>query len=105
MSPHPALAALRDDVRTLSPTAARYACIYLAALQLPDTWATALLRDLHARAGDTPWPEFEALVAHLGVPCAWSHAACLGDAFDMRCWLAAVDALAAAHAPLPPLQP
>lgn len=100
---HTALRVLRADLQTLSPTAARWACIYLAALTLTDWWASALLRDAHARAGTEPWPEFETLVAELGRPGHWQPVAFIvGDAMDLRLWLAAVQALATAHAPSPP---
>lgn len=69
-------------------------------LALPDVWRSALLRTLHDVAGDAPRMHEATLSVTLGVPGAWLAAAYQGDALDARVWLAAVEALAAAHAPM-----
>ena len=98
----PTLNALRADVQTLSPIAARTCCMYLPAITLPDTSMSALLRDLDTRADSAPWPDFDSLVAEIGRPGHWRPAAFQGDAMDARLWLAGVQALAVQHAPKPP---
>ncbi|MEJ8811412.1 hypothetical protein WKW77_10075 [Variovorax ureilyticus] len=96
-----ALAILRDDVQRLSRATAAKCRVYLTTITMPDLWASALVRDLDARAGDTPRPDFDALVVEVGKPGRWTPASRVGDAWDMRLWLGAVETLAALHAPSP----
>jgi hypothetical protein len=104
MTRYTALEVLRKDVRDLSPIAARWACVYLASVPMPDLWASALLNDLNRQADGEPWADFDDLVEHLGQPGAWTPAADVGSAFDMRLFIASVRALVGQHkCPPPPI--
>lgn len=101
-----ALAILRDDAKKLPPHVARAAQGYILseAMALPDVWRSALLRTLEALDRASPAPEHEETVPALGAPGAWSRNAYSGEWVDLRLWLAAVQALAAGHAPASPAQ-
>lgn len=100
---HAALRALIDDVQTLTPRAARWACSYLPTGKLPDVWETALLLALHARAGAEPWPDLETLVDELGRPGCWTMTAYTDiDGMAVRLWLAGVETITARYALVPP---
>jgi len=93
-----ALRALRRDILTLTPIAAAMARRYLHALDLHDDWMRSLLHGLDAHARGVRVPSHDTLVAELGWPGHW-RAANQGDALSVRLWLAAVQAIATAHAP------